>query len=206
MYLFDYRDKPQIIIEMPISIPRSSMFHQMWSDGPDILTLYSISSQNSLICMIVSTLLEADETTVPKAHIDDWKRPTSIFLVLGTERPQHLKNHPQAQFPESSSHLWPSCSLLCPGSLCCNTFLQPGLFKDSPHYQSNLLHPGLYHKYTGYHRTHMAMTFPCRLSCSIKPLVASTGLQVSPGLCVYRPHELSHSFSIPIKELNGCAN
>lgn len=56
------------------------MFHQMWSDGPDILTLCSISSQNSLICMIEATLLEADETTVPKAHIDDWERPTSIFF------------------------------------------------------------------------------------------------------------------------------
>ena len=72
---------------MPISIPRSSMLHQMWSDGPDILILCSISSQNSLICMIVATLLEADETTVPKAHIDDWERPTSIFWCLGQSVP-----------------------------------------------------------------------------------------------------------------------
>lgn len=63
------------------------MFHQMWSDGPDILILCSISSQNSLIYMIVASLLEVDETTVPEAHIDDWERPTSTFWCLGQSIP-----------------------------------------------------------------------------------------------------------------------
>lgn len=32
--------------------------------------------------MIVASLLGDDETTVPKAHIDDWERPTSTFWCL----------------------------------------------------------------------------------------------------------------------------
>lgn len=37
--------------------------------------------------MIVASLLGDDETTVPKAHIDDWERPTSTFWCLGQSVP-----------------------------------------------------------------------------------------------------------------------